>query len=210
MKRYHPIVFLIAVLLTPTQAHAQQRFVDLWLTPDQQGQLKFNDGEFAQAAKRYSDPMHRGVAHFRAGEFEAAAAAFGQMNSPETAFNRGNALVMLGQYEPAIASYDRALQAQPGWAAAAENKRTAEVRLERLAPPEDDAGGTGGKLGADDIVLDERGERGSENQVVEGEQANSDEEIRALWLRRVQTRPADFLRAKFAFQLARQRAEEKQ
>ena len=28
----------------------------------------------------------------------------------------------------------------------------------------------------------------------------SDEELRALWLRRVQTKPADFLRAKFAFQ----------
>jgi Ca-activated chloride channel family protein len=34
----------------------------------------------------------------------------------------------------------------------------------------------------------------------------SDEELRGLWLRRVQTKPADFLRAKFAFQ-ARQSKE---
>jgi len=29
----------------------------------------------------------------------------------------------------------------------------------------------------------------------------SDASIRALWLRRVQTKPADFLRARFAYQL---------
>ena len=29
----------------------------------------------------------------------------------------------------------------------------------------------------------------------------SDDQLRALWLRRVQTKPADFLRAKFAYQL---------
>lgn len=32
----------------------------------------------------------------------------------------------------------------------------------------------------------------------------SDEAVRALWLKRVQTRPADFLRAKFAYQLGTQ------
>jgi Ca-activated chloride channel family protein len=30
----------------------------------------------------------------------------------------------------------------------------------------------------------------------------SDEELRATWLRRVQTTPGDFLRAKFAYQAA--------
>ena len=32
----------------------------------------------------------------------------------------------------------------------------------------------------------------------------SDEQVRALWLKRVQTQPADFLRAKFAYQLQAQ------
>jgi Ca-activated chloride channel family protein len=34
----------------------------------------------------------------------------------------------------------------------------------------------------------------------------SDDELKALWLRRVETKPADFLRAKFAYQLGRQDA----
>jgi Ca-activated chloride channel family protein len=36
----------------------------------------------------------------------------------------------------------------------------------------------------------------------------SEDEMRAVWLRRVQNDPADFLRARFAWQLFRQNREE--
>jgi len=32
----------------------------------------------------------------------------------------------------------------------------------------------------------------------------SDRALQAMWLRRIQTKPADFLRAKFAYQLSRE------
>jgi Ca-activated chloride channel family protein len=38
----------------------------------------------------------------------------------------------------------------------------------------------------------------------------SNEQVQALWLRRVQTKPADFLRAKFAYQYGRQQQEGQQ
>jgi Ca-activated chloride channel family protein len=38
--------------------------------------------------------------------------------------------------------------------------------------------------------------------VTEEAAAKSDEELRAIWLRQVQTKPADFLAAKFAYQQA--------
>jgi Ca-activated chloride channel family protein len=194
-------------LLLATAATAEGRFVDWWLTPDQQGQRLFARGDYAAAAERFRDPMRRGAALFRAGDFEAAATIFGRGTTAEAAFNRGNALVMLGRYEDAITSYDRALQLRPGWTEAEENRRIAGVRLERRQPPEDDAGGTGGKLEADEIVFDERGAKGTAKQVVEDEPGSSDQELRAIWLRRVQTRPADFLRSRFAYQLARQQEE---
>jgi Ca-activated chloride channel family protein len=37
-------------------------------------------------------------------------------------------------------------------------------------------------------------------------EALSDEDLRATWLRRVQTTPGDFLRAKFAYQAAHEQA----
>ena len=63
--------------------------------------------------------------------------------------------------------------------------------------------GTGGMLGADDIVFTEGNNSPSAGEEqTEGGKPMSDAEQRAVWLRRVQTRPADFLAAKFAYQVA--------
>jgi Ca-activated chloride channel family protein len=176
---------------------------DLWRTPDQQAQRLFDAGDYAAAATRFTDPMRIGVAWYRAGEFERAAAAFGQLTSVEGHFNRANALLFQGEYEAAIATYDQALAQRPGWAPAVDNRAIALARQERLAPPDDDAGGTGGMLGADEIVFDTSGRvqdaRGE--QTTEGGTGFSDAAMREMWLRRVETRPADFLRARFASQL---------
>jgi Ca-activated chloride channel family protein len=177
---------------------------DLWLTADQRGRLAFEDGRFGDAAEAFADAEWRGVALYRAKRFDEAAEAFGRTRTAEGAFGRGNALVFTGDYEDAIESYDRALELRPSWGPAIANREIARVRLERLARPEDDAGGTGGKLEADEIVFDDRAsEAKAEEQVVGAGDEMSDEELRALWLRRVETKPADFLRSKFAYQLAR-------
>jgi Ca-activated chloride channel family protein len=59
------------------------------------------------------------------------------------------------------------------------------------------------KIGADKIIFDKdaKNNEGQETEVAGGK-ALSDQAIQALWLRRVQTRPADFLKAKFAYQEA--------
>lgn len=181
---------------------------DWWLTPDQQGKRLFEKGEFLAAAVAFEDPARRGAAYFRGGDFESAASVYGRLRTPEAAYNRGNALVMLGRYEEAIESYGRALEGRPDWAEAEQNLGIARVRLERLAPPDDDAGGTGGMLEADELVFDDTGrvnESGSEAVTAGGEM--SEEELRAVWLRRVENDPADFLRARFAYQLYRDEQE---
>jgi len=181
-----------------------------WLTPDQQAQQMFERGEFAAAAERYTDPRHRGAALYRAGRFEAAAAAFARDTSARGHFNRGNALTMRGNYLEAIGAYERALALQPGWPEAADNLAIARLRAERTRLEGGDM--TGGMMEADDIVFDTQQrdtDEGGKEQT-EGGQALSDAELQALWLRRVQTRPADFLRAKFAFQLAAQQSREVQ
>jgi len=191
-------------------ASANWSFIRLWITIDQQGQRLFQRGKYAEAAERFEDPMLQGAAFYRDGQFEKAAAVFGRVDTTESAFNRGNALVMLGKYEAAISSYDQALQSRSNWKEAVNNRRIAQLRLNKLKPPEDDHGGTGGKLEADEIVFDDRPNKSSgkqeQTEMGAGEPL-SDEELRAIWLRRVQTKPADFLKAKFAYQNSREKRE---
>ena len=128
-----------------------------WLTADQAGQRLMKQERYLEAAETFEDPAWRGVAYYRGGDFDSAAAVLGRVRGAEAAFNRGNALLFLGRYEEAIDSYGQALEMRPGWPAAQQTLDIARARLDRLAPPEDDAGGTGGKLGADKIVFDDTG-----------------------------------------------------
>ncbi|MBW2215966.1 MAG: tetratricopeptide repeat protein [Deltaproteobacteria bacterium] len=177
---------------------------DLFITPDQQGRLLMAKKDFREAAKVFQNPMQRGTALYRNGDFKEAAAAFGQDDSVEAVYNRANALLMQGKYDDAISGYQQALSIKPDWPEAQGNLALARARKEKMKPPEDDAGGTGGMLEADEIVFDKRAAKAPDDQqeqVTGGEQL-SDQEMRAMWLRRVQTKPADFLRAKFSYQRA--------
>jgi Ca-activated chloride channel family protein len=82
--------------------------------------------------------------------------------------------------------------------------------MERLQPSDDDAGGTGGKLGADEIRFDDTGrvDQGGSDVLMEKEKLATDQTMRSAWLRRVQNDPAEFLSARFAYQLYRDQAEQ--
>ncbi len=172
----------------------------LWFTPEQQGQRLMQRGDFQAAAEIFRDPMRQGVAWFRAGEFEKAEQAFARLATPEAEFNRGNCLIMRGKYPEAIERFDRALELRPGWKDAQVNREIAVARGKRTEQKGGDMGDQ--KIGADDVVFDKKKESGGQETVTEEAQPLSDAAMQALWLRRVQTKPADFLKSKFAYQLA--------
>jgi len=180
-------------------AFGPARRPELWLTPDQRGDRLFREKNYDAAAKAYTDPARQGTALFRAGDFKAAAAAFARDGTPEGAYDRGNALVLLGKYEDAIKSYDRALSLRPGWKDAEDNRAVAVVRRDRLKTEGGDE--TGGQSKPDEIVFGKGKKRTGDKVQVDAGEPLSDDQLRATWLRRVRTKPADFLRAKFAFQL---------
>jgi len=174
----------------------------LWFTPDQQGQRLANREEYAKAAEAFDDPMRQGVAWYRAGEFEKAAQAFARVQTAEAKFNLGNAWTMLGKYDKAIAAYDEALEERPDWQAAQENRDLAAARAKLVESPGGDFGDQ--RIGADEIVFDQNKPPGGQETEVAGDQAMTDSTVQAIWLRNVRTKPADFLKAKFAYQKARE------
>jgi len=213
LKRKHSTKFktylrtAMALLMLVTVCFAWQRagqkFSNLWRTPDQQGQSLMDQNDYSAAAEKFQNAMRQGAALYKAGQFEKALKTFNAIVSPESVFNRGNCQIMLGKYDAAIELYTRAIELRPEWQAAIENRDLAIARKALMAPPDDDAGGTDGKLGANEIVFDNRAKNSKNEEVIEtgtGDQL-SDDEMRALWLHQVQTRPADFLRNKFAYQL---------
>ena len=175
-------------------------WIGLWLTPDQQGQRLMNRGEFQTAAETFRDPIRQGVAWFRAGEFEKAELAFARMATPEAEFNRGNCLVMRGKYDAAVERFDRALELHPGWQDAQINRSVAVARAKLVERTGGDMGDQ--QIGADEITFNNKKNAGGQDTKVDDSKAMSDSTMQALWLRRVQTNPADFLKAKFAYQLA--------
>ena len=174
---------------------------DLFASPDQRARWRFEHGAYEAAAATFVNPLWRGVALFRAGDFKQAAQVLGGLDVAEAAYDHGNALVMLGQYNDAAARYSRALELRPGWPEAEANRTLARQRAERMRTT---GGDTGDPASAPDQVVYDRTKKDAaqgEDTQVGGGPAMSDEAARALWLRRVQTKPADFLRAKFAYQL---------
>ncbi|MEP4079619.1 tetratricopeptide repeat protein [Haloferula sp.] len=169
----------------------------LWLTPDQQGQRAFEKGDFKTAAEQFSDPMRVGVSLYRAGEFKQAQSVFARLDSAEAHYNRGNCFILLGQYQDAVASFDRALTRRSDWTEARDNRDLAAARAELLKSEGGDMGDQ--MIGADKIVFDKKKDGGQET-LVDSDKPTSDDSMQALWLRRVQTKPADFLRNKFAYQ----------
>jgi Ca-activated chloride channel family protein len=170
---------------------------DLWSTPDQRGQRLMEAGHYAEAAVAFADPMRRGVAQFRAGDFKAAAETFGGIDSANAAYDQGTALIMLGKYDEAIQRFDRALALRPGWADAQANRALAVARGAKIANTGAEAGDQ--REGADQIVYDREKRSGGQDTQAEG--AMTDQSVRALWLKRIEPRPAEFLKQRFLFQL---------
>lgn len=183
---------IVAVLLALTWS-------GLWFTPDQQGRRHFERKEFREAAGAFADPMWQGTAWYRDGEFEKAARAFARRDSPEALYNQANAWLMHGQYTTAIGLYDKVLAARPDWTEARENRALAELRSKLIEQKGGDLGDQ--KLGADKIVFDKGKEnQGGQDTVLDSSQAANQQDLQAMWLRKVTTKPADFLRVKFAYQ----------
>jgi Ca-activated chloride channel family protein len=185
----------------PASAHAADvRFADLWLTPDQQGRYWMEQGEPLKAAERFDDPMWKGVAYYRGGDWENAILQFGRVDTAEGWFNLANAYAQSGDNEEAIKAYDEALARRPGWTEAEENRDLVASLIPAPEPESDEEQQGDPHFKPDEVKFDEKGKKGKEGEIEQ--QMLTDEQKAEMWLRRLQVTPADFLRRKFAVQAA--------
>jgi len=203
-------MLMTAVLLATLTGNAQAAAIDWWLTPDQQGRVLFERGEYARAAQRFSDPLWKGLAFYASEDFVSAATWFSLVESAYSRFYLGNAMAHQDRLAEALAAYDEALTLQPDFEEAQFNRNWVQGLYELSQKEYDDFGGTGGKLGADGFVFSDRA-KNAEQTMSEAEavsQGLTDEQIESIWMRRVQTTPAEFLEIKFSYQLTHREGDE--
>ena len=122
------LVLLVGVLSPPQPAMAAD-WNDLWQRPDQQAAKALAEKDYERASKVAKDPLQRGSAEYRRGNYTQALEAFSQANGATADYNRGNALAKIGRYKDAIAAYDAALKAAPDMEDALANKAAVEALL---------------------------------------------------------------------------------
>ncbi|WP_371168867.1 VWA domain-containing protein [Aliiroseovarius sp. 2305UL8-7] len=107
------LVFALALMASgfAMQPKAAQAGIwdDLWATPNQQGQAAFEAGAYLDAATLFEAPNWQATAAYRAGDYATATEGFANDD-----YNLGNALAKSGQFEAALAAYDKALVVDPG------------------------------------------------------------------------------------------------
>jgi len=119
---------LLLPLILPSQPVEALDWTSLWFSQEQQAQSAQDEGDYARAALLFQDPLWRGIARYRQGDYDAAAINFNHLDSPRAHYNRGNALIRLGRLGEAMQAYDQALGSDPGY----ENARFNRRRLERF------------------------------------------------------------------------------
>ena len=118
----------LLLMLQPRPALAFE-FMDLWLTPDQQGARLLQQNQPAAAAEHFDNPQWQGISLYQAGNYAAAADRFNQGDSAADHYNRGNALARNGDLEAALDAYDTALERQPDLNQALQNRQLVEQLL---------------------------------------------------------------------------------
>ncbi|MFV0301461.1 MAG: VWA domain-containing protein [Paracoccus sp. (in: a-proteobacteria)] len=193
---------LAALMLVPAPSRAEG-WADWFLTPDQQGQIAYDDRHFDRAAALYLDPMHKAHAQYRDGQYAAAVETVAGLDTPDAAFLAGMAHIKNRAYRDAIADFQTVLHRDPDFPGAAGNLELAKRILDYVegAREQSDTGEEQG-IGADEVVFDNRDARGADTQIEGGDKGprllTADQ-----WMNTVDTDTGDFLRQRFAYEARR-------
>ncbi|ANT59284.1 hypothetical protein AYJ57_02245 [Salipiger sp. CCB-MM3] len=196
------IVAALALLVPPQGARAEG-IADWFLTPDQQGRLAFENKHFERAAELFVDPLWRGIALYKDGQYAEAIEVLNRVETAQAASLQGLAQIKSRSYRDGVRAFETALERDPDYPGAAQNLETAQhiVTYVENAQAQSDTGEERGE-GADEEVYDNESGQGEETLRARSEEGGATLLTADEWMNTVDTRTGDFLRMRFALEAA--------
>lgn len=229
------VLFSIFFMLSLTSCKQDlEGFDDLWFTKNYQGQRMSDAGEYVAAAQTYSAPIRKGVAYYKAGEYDDAIKAFGKDTTAMGAYNLGLAYFKNGDYASAQMAFGLAQEKDPSMEQAQDSyskmenilqgssqanpSEAKEVPLkdqaknEQNKSPEDLSGG-----GQEATKKDMQKERLEEtiateirkakelDEVPDDMQSNKEKSQQKVLMQKLDDDPARFLQKKFEYEVKRKK-----
>lgn len=187
-------------------------FMDLWMTPDQQGQWYLDRGEYVEAAKRFQDPLMKGVSYYYSVEFKKAHHYFMMVDSDEGMFNAGLALARQREYVAARALYKKLKEKNPDYPGVDANIAAIDEIIMQVNLMSEGQSGTfesaeqgSRELPDDEPVTGDGHEEMANSKAMQQETLSADEilkdsQVADKWLQKVEANPAGYLNMKFSIQ----------
>jgi Ca-activated chloride channel family protein len=124
-------IALLVITGMPTESAMAFSMNDLWQRQDQQAHKALIDGDIESAVELAQDPLRKGVAEYKRGNYQAALNDFDSASGADAAYNKGNALAKLGKYKEAIDAYEQALEEKANMQDARYNKDVIKKLLQQ-------------------------------------------------------------------------------
>lgn len=134
-----PVLFAVVMMGGASPAHAFE-WKDLFLNKEQRAARAVEEQKYDEAIERFDNPYQKGVAQYRAGDYQGAAQSFARINNKESGkpgvqekarYNLGNAQLMGGRIEDAIKTYEDLLKDDPEHEDARHNLEIARKLLQQ-------------------------------------------------------------------------------
>lgn len=205
------ILVVTSITMQPSSVQAQEfEFIDLWLTPDQQGQILFEKQQYADAAARFKSNSWKAYSYYLAGEYQLAQNYFLREDTLANKFAAGAALAQQREYVAARNVYQSIYKEDPSFPGAQENMLLMQKIIDDIEQFTESQSGNSEKqssreLGNKPQTSDGQDVTVEREQLIEDkltfDELINDKQANEKWMRRVEGKLDQFLTVKFYLQL---------
>ncbi|WP_136481750.1 VWA domain-containing protein [Cognatitamlana onchidii] len=132
-------LFLQSCTKNTTKETTKFKFKDLWYTKAYQAQQDYDSENYLKAASGFDDPMHKGVAYYKGGDFLSAESAFKKDTTINGLYNLGLTYAKLGKLDASQAVFEKVLQKDPSNEKASSNLKQIITAKDKMASQQEES-----------------------------------------------------------------------